>query len=228
MSEKSYKRQLAIIWTVIIIAIVLIIGATVAIILSSGGTQQVEKNETFVTVENYVGKKYDEVHTDGLKFESVEVFSEEEKGVVIQQSVAEGTSVKKGTTIVVNVSKGNSEVVVPSIIGKTEDEAVKALRDNGFEVTVRYILNYNDGDVGTVKSCSPSVGEKVSFGSKVTISVYGDDLMVTTTTTTRPTSSTENTETTVPTTVPTTTLPTTAPTTEPVTSDPTVDSGAQE
>jgi beta-lactam-binding protein with PASTA domain len=64
----------------------------------------------------------------------------------------------------------------------TEAEAIKALKDNGFEVTVRYILNTDSKPEGTVKDCTPAAGEKVSFGSKVSISVWGDDLMVTTTT----------------------------------------------
>ncbi len=226
MSEKAYKRQLAIIWTIIIVAIVLIIVAAGAMLFADDGVKQVEKNETFVTVESYIGKTYEEVNADGLKFEKVEVFSDAEKGVVIQQSVAEGTSVKRGTTIVLNVSKGNSEVSVPVIVGKTEDEAVKALRDNGFEVEIHYILNYDKGELaGTVKECSPSAGNKVAYGSKVTVVIYGDDQMTTTTTTTRPSGETAPPETTTqPTTAPTTTITTTTTTTETTT----VDSGAEE
>ncbi len=224
MTEKSYKRQRATIIAIIVIAIVLMLAAVVGIIIFANNTKPMVAGNDTVTVDSYVGKAYVEISSKDLNFEKVEVFSSEEKGVVIQQSIAEGTSVKKGTVITLNVSKGDSEVEVPSIVGKTEDEAVKALTDNGFEVVVHYILNYDEKDAGTVKECVPAVGERVSFGSKVTIKVWGDDLMVTTTTTTRSTQETTPTTTTTKPTTQSTTQPTTEPTTtEPTTTEPTTE-----
>jgi len=223
LTEKSYNRQRTTIIAIIVVAVILMVAAIVGIIVFSNNTKPMVAGDDTVTVGNYLGKNYVEISSKDLEFEKVEVFSNEAKGVVIQQSIAEGTTVKKGTVITLNISKGDSEVEVPQIVGKSEAEAVKALKDNGFEVIVHYLLNYEEKYEGTVKECVPAAGEKVSFGSTVTIKVWGDDLMVTTTTTSRPTQETAPTTqpTTQPTTLPTT-LPTTEPTTEPTTQPTTV------
>ncbi|MBR5774251.1 MAG: PASTA domain-containing protein [Clostridia bacterium] len=217
MTEKTYKRQRSTIIAIIIVAVVLIVAAIVGIIHFSNNTKAMPAGDDSVKVENYVGKIYEEVSSRDLTFEKVEVFSNEEKGVVIQQSISEGTMVKRGTVITLNVSKGDSEVEVPSVVGMTEDEAVKALKDNGFEVSVRYIINAENKPAGTVKECSPAEGQRVSFGSKVSISVWGDDLSITTTTEERPTGETAAPTTTAPTTTTTTEATTTTTTTAPTT-----------
>ena len=211
MTEKTYKRQRSTIIAIIIVAVLLMVAAVVGIFYFSNSTKPMPSGDDVVQVGNYIGMRYEEVSSRDLTFEKVEVFSNEEKGIIIQQSISEGTSVKRGTLITLNVSKGDSEVEIPSIIGKTEEEAVKALKDNGFEVVVHYTLNTQSKPEGTVKECAPGVGERVSFGSKVVITVWGDDLMVTTTTEQRPTGETAAPTTT--TTAPTTTTTTTAPTT---------------
>lgn len=226
MTENKYQKQRAISITAIIVAAVLMIAAIVGIIVFSNGSKAMPKGDDAVKVEKYVGKNYVDISSKDLAFEKVEVFSNEAKGVVIQQSIAEGTSVKRGTVITLNVSKGDSEVEIPDVVGKTREEAVKALKDNGFEVTVHYLINYEGKDPDTVKDCTPGAGEKVSYGSKVTITVWGDDLMVTTTTEQRPTQETAPPTTTtkppVTTTQPVTTTTTTQPTTTTTEADTTV------
>lgn len=186
MNEKEYKRQNATIIAIIAITLVLIVATVIVIIVAANNTKSLTPGGEMVTVGNYVGKNYDEVSADGLKFEKVEVFSEEAVGVVVQQNYPEGAEVKKGSLVTLNVSKGAGAVEVPYIVGKSEDEATKILRDNGFEVIVHYAMNTEGEAAGTVKSCSPSSGDKVAYGSQVMISVWGDE-NVTTTTVARPT-----------------------------------------
>ena len=220
MNEKEYKRQSATIIAIIAITLALIVATVVVIIVMANNTKTITPGGEMVTVENYVGKKFDEVSAEGLQFERNDVYSTEPEGTVVQQNYPEGAEVKKGSVVTLNVSLGPAdEVAVPAVVGKTEDEAVKILRDNGFEVSIHYAVNDEGRPEGTVKSSSPSAGEKIAFGSKVVITVWGDSSNTTTTTVDRPVNTTKPpNKTTRP-----STSPTTQPTTEPNsdTTDPT-------
>lgn len=219
MNEKAYKRQNATIIAIIAVTLVLIIATVVVIIIAANNTKSLTPGNEMVTVGNYVGQKYDEVNAEGLKFEKVEVFSAEPEGTVVQQNYPEGAEVKKNSVVTLNVSKGAGAVEVPYVVGKSEDEAIKILRDNGFEVSVHYAVNVESEPEGTVKACSPSSGDKVAYGSKVIITVWGDS-DVATTTVNRPTTTKTQTPIVRPSTS-STTSPSTDPNTD-VTTDPNV------
>jgi beta-lactam-binding protein with PASTA domain len=61
------------------------------------------------------------------------------------------------------------QVVVPSVLGQTEEAAVQALEDEGFEVDVAQAQG--EGDPGRVSEQDPRPGEEASEGSTVTITV---------------------------------------------------------
>lgn len=54
--------------------------------------------------------------------------------MIFEQSVKAGDEVKKGTAIVLTVSKGIETVSVPDVGGKSKDDAVKTLEEEGFKV----------------------------------------------------------------------------------------------
>ena len=102
------------------------------------------------------------------------------EGQIIEQDprYQSNYKIKEGSTIKVTVSKGQEIVDVPSdseILGKTRDEATKALRDAGLEVQIKE-ENSDEIQKDHVIKIENTAGEKVSGGEKLpagtTIVVY--------------------------------------------------------
>lgn len=94
-------------------------------------------------------------------------------GYVISCEPAEGSEVSKGSTVKLYISKGedtSDNVTVPSVVGKTEAEAEEMLDSVGLTYTVETTSDDTQED-GVVISCSPDVGESVTAGSSVTLTV---------------------------------------------------------
>lgn len=92
------------------------------------------------------------------------------KDVVISQSVSADTQVAMKSTINLTVSLGKKQIEVPGVVGQTKDNAVKALKDAGLNVTVKEV--YDSGvTAGNVISQSTAGGTKVDAGATVEIVV---------------------------------------------------------
>ncbi|HHT97054.1 MAG TPA: Stk1 family PASTA domain-containing Ser/Thr kinase [Clostridiales bacterium] len=94
-------------------------------------------------------------------------------GEVIRTNPEEGTIVKKGDTVTLYISYGPAivQVDVPPLVGLTEAEAEEALTAVGLikgRVTLSYSTSYPEGQV-TYQS--NSVGQKVTTGTSVDITV---------------------------------------------------------
>ena len=91
-------------------------------------------------------------------------------GLVFKQSIAAGTVVKEGERVAFTVALAPAEVTVPDVVGKTRDEAKKAITDAklGFDYTTAY-----DGAVteGKVISQSVAANTKIKSGSTVSVVV---------------------------------------------------------
>ena len=68
-----------------------------------------------------------------------------------------------------HISKGTSQVVIPNVVGDSEDSATTTLKNAGFEVSVQY--SESSDSVGKVISTSPKNGNSATKGSTVTIPV---------------------------------------------------------
>lgn len=93
-------------------------------------------------------------------------------GEVIKQNPKKGTMVDPGSTIRLTVAavEESKTVTVPSVAGKSYDEAVSILEDVGLKVDREE--QYSDSvSSGNVISSSPSSGEEVEEGSTVTLVV---------------------------------------------------------
>lgn len=93
-------------------------------------------------------------------------------GEVIKQNPKKGTMVEPGSTIRLTVAavEESKTVTVPSVAGKSYDEAVSLLEDVGLRVDREE--QYSDSvSSGNVISSSPSSGEEVEEGSTVTLVV---------------------------------------------------------
>ena len=108
-----------------------------------------------------------------LKAEVTEENDEEvEAGIVISQEVEPDTEVDAGTVIKIVVSKGSGivKVKVPSLIGKTEQEAKDLLSSANLEVNVVTDEDESKND-GVVLRQSQDVGTEVEEGTTITITV---------------------------------------------------------
>ena len=142
-------------------------GSTVKVVISKG----TEKTK----VPNVKGKEKDEavqlIEDAKLKAEVVEETSKTVKeGYVISQETDANTEVNAGDTVKLHVSTGTEKATVPGVVGKSQDEAKKALQDLGFVVTV---TNAEDSskENGAVLKQSLDEGQSVEKGSAITITV---------------------------------------------------------
>ncbi|GAC1412398.1 MAG: Stk1 family PASTA domain-containing Ser/Thr kinase [Actinomycetota bacterium] len=91
-------------------------------------------------------------------------------GLVIDQHPDPNVAVKEGTPVTITVSKGVEQRTVPSVNGKTLDEARSALESAGFSVAIKRALNETVSK-GSVISSKPGEGRKAPKGSTVTLIV---------------------------------------------------------
>lgn len=158
----------------IIIAGAAIILIAVLIILGTMNGWFSNKNE--VEVPQFIGDTYEEAVSKaeeaGLLIERGEdVFSnDQEEGYVTAQNPEAGTMVVEGKKIVINVSKGKREGVIPTLIGKTEQEAKKELEELGFVLgTVTSVTSPEPEGKIVKQSLEP--GTKADQGTVVNIEV---------------------------------------------------------
>ena len=106
----------------------------------------------------------------GLKLGSIEeVASTHPKDMVFDQQFAEGTNIRKGQSVGISVSigKGDGEIEVPDLIGKSLTEASRILSDSTLTVGK---VNYQISSTllpNTVLDQYPAPGNKLNSGNTV-------------------------------------------------------------
>ena len=109
----------------------------------------------------------------GLKVETEEVVSEDvDSGLVISQDIKKGEKVPYGSTIKLTVSKGDGkeDVIMPSVLGKSEADAKKELEDLKLTVNVKYGED-NTKSNGVVIAQNYPQNQSLKEGSLVEITV---------------------------------------------------------
>ena len=134
-------------------------------------------NEDNIIVPNLVGQDFEKAKAsseagDYNVFLSEKVFSDEvEAGKIVSQTPPLDTSVRKGTNIVVTVSKGSKYRMLPEIGGLSLSQAAAKLSQEGF-VPLQENVYSNDVEQGHVVGYKGrKSGEKIEVGSEVTILV---------------------------------------------------------
>ena len=96
--------------------------------------------------------------------------TEVQPGQVLKQSIAAGTTVKEGESVAYTLAVAPSQVDVPDVVGKTHDEAKKAIEDAGlaFDYTSAHDTNVAEGKV---ISQSAAAGTKLQKGATVSVVV---------------------------------------------------------
>jgi serine/threonine-protein kinase len=141
-------------------------GQSVDLVVSAGQAQ--------VTVPEVRGRSQADASADlvnaGLVVSVGQVFSTQPFGIVVTQGPVAGTSVVKGSTVTISVSKGPAPVRVPNVVGAQEGDADTSLQDVGL-VPVSVPTSGTPSQVGIVISQSPEAGTRVRPGSQVRIHV---------------------------------------------------------
>lgn len=133
------------------------------------------RGETF-TVPDFAGMREEEVLADGrLAVTSEYRYDETPSGTVIGQDPPVGTARKLGEkagkcAVRLVVSMGPETAEVPNVIGENARVAAARLREAGFSVEYTD-AETNDGEIGTVASMSPAVGERLRVGETVRVAV---------------------------------------------------------
>ena len=113
----------------------------------------------------------DKLREAGFKSEQRREFSETVKnGRVIETAPPEGSTVRKGSTVTLVVSRGKEKVAVPDVVGRSRDEAERLLREADLEPAVKERED-EDAEPDSVLEQDPAAGTKVAKGGTVELVV---------------------------------------------------------
>jgi len=93
------------------------------------------------------------------------------KGNVCSQNPAAKTEVKKNTTVSLVVSTGAPKVGVPSVLGKSLDEAKQILEGDDYKFVVKTKTQESTEDPNKVLDQDPKLGKEVEKGSTITLTI---------------------------------------------------------
>ncbi len=122
--------------------------------------------------KSYLSIESNPVFFSNFKFREEPVFNEEiAKGYVVTQSIEPNSTVPKGTEIVLYVSKGKEQIVLPDVIGSDYAEAAARLDELGFvcEKSETSAGHYRENEV---VSMAPLADKTYSRGTTVYLKVY--------------------------------------------------------
>ncbi len=151
---------------VVAVIAVLVVAAAVA----AGVTYQMEMWGGKI-IPNVVGMTQADatfvLENKGFSVRTTSVASDDTEGMVLLMDPGADARQEEGSEVVIHVSTSR---LVPDVVGKSQEEAVRLFADNGFE-NVTYVQESSDEDAGTVLSVSPEAGEKAKAKSAITVTV---------------------------------------------------------
>lgn len=139
---------------------------------------QAVTQQSYATVIDFTQLTYEEiVSNENYQRNFVFVYKMQasdtvEKGHIISQNATVNESVPVGTEIILVVSTGIEQVVVPDVKQKTEKEAREILEKAGFTVSKLLIENTGNKTPGVVYRTNISAGKSVDKGSIIVIEVW--------------------------------------------------------
>jgi eukaryotic-like serine/threonine-protein kinase len=140
-------------------------GSHVRLVVSSGPVQVKVPD----VLDQDTNAAHDTLRNAGLKWTDTQEVSDKPKGTVIAQSPPGGTSVDKGSSVELTISKGPDTSTVPDLTGQTQDQATQALQTLGLQVQVRNKAVTDQAQDGTVVHQTPPAGRKLKKGRTVII-----------------------------------------------------------
>jgi serine/threonine-protein kinase len=107
----------------------------------------------------------------GFVVTRVDIQSDQPKGQVVSSDPPPGTSVPKGSKIVLSVSKGPGTTQIPDVTQQDQATATSILKNAGFAVAVVFQDVNDPSQVGIVISQDPVGGQTGTTGETVIITV---------------------------------------------------------
>lgn len=161
------------------VAVVLIACIIIAVVIKDFNKDKDETNT--LEMPNLVKTLYSQAQQDydgKLVFNVTEEYnSEYGEGIIFEQSITEGKTVKYGATVNVTVSKGTRMLTIPdSLVGfEYTDSIENTLRQMGFEVktVTDWIEEY---EAGYIYKVDPGSGSQAPAGSTITIYISNGPL----------------------------------------------------
>ena len=169
--DDKKKKKRAIIIGVAAVAILALFGILyVSGIIGGGGKE--------VTVPDVKGMSYSEakevLEAKGLKIEKADepIASQKiEKGKIVSQTPSKNSKVKKGRTVRVILSAGNTELKVPDLKGLSYKEAKTLLSEMGLQISKGDEVDSDSVTEGLIASQYPSAKTKVDKGDIITVNI---------------------------------------------------------
>jgi len=156
-------------WTGIAAALLLLVAGVAWAISSMGASSR---------VPNVAGMSEQDaraaIEAAGFKVGNVDTKPDDTvaSGTVVSTDPPIGTSVPKGQVVDIILSAGPEQTTVPPVVGLTEEEAIAAIQQAGFEVALPIQRDFNQKhDAGVVFQQEPLANDSAPKGSKVTIFV---------------------------------------------------------
>lgn len=173
-SEPSKRR-----WWVIplIFVVILALGGTTYAFWRSAQNAASEVQVASVTIPDLAGTRSSEAMRT-LEQLGLNVLTQDEPspdvpaGSVISTNPSAGSSVQKGSTVILSVSSGKEVTTVPDLRDLNTEDASRALAEVGLQLnTVVQEVASDTVPEGLIVSQEPGAGSQVSVGSEVTITV---------------------------------------------------------
>ena len=192
---ESRRKTLTILLVVLILVLLVGLGLLVSALFGGSGTPSTPATpnesqtaaqpggalpESFVIPE-FRNQYYDQIANDNYYSKLLTLVPVYENsatvasGVIIEQSISEGTTVNRGTQLRLTVSTGPKQFQLPDVTGYTYEQAVATLCGPlGLELVTG--TKYNDGThvAGTVAETIPAAGTTMSQGGRVTVSFWSE------------------------------------------------------
>jgi eukaryotic-like serine/threonine-protein kinase len=140
-------------------------GSAVAITVSAGTPKLAVPKVVGLTIAVAVRR----LQAAGLKTRQRVIFASAPAGRVVAQRPATGTTVKKGSTVALSVSKGPQRVRVPNVVGRSRDDAVGRIKKAGLVPAVFSVPS--QAPRGSVVAQNPNGGTKAPKRSRVRLNV---------------------------------------------------------
>ena len=104
---------------------------------------------------------------EGFSVRSTKVKSDDTEGLVLVMDPDAGSRAEEGSEVIIHISTAR---IVPSVVGKSEQEAVSAMEDEGF-TNVVYEKEFSDEPSGTVLSIVPEQGTRAKSAQEIIVRV---------------------------------------------------------
>lgn len=101
----------------------------------------------------------------------LELYSEADPNVVLEQDIPEGRKVRSGRVITLTISKGPEYADVPDVVGKTLREARIELQNAGFDIAEPINRVYSERPVEEVIGQNPSANTRLKSSSQIILTV---------------------------------------------------------